>query len=298
LKAFVHQGNELLFRSIEESVPKSNEVSVKMKTAGLNRRDLMIPNRRGFDEHPLALGSDGAGVVEAIGDSVVDFTVGDAVIINPGLGWITNSEVAPEDFEVVGYPSQGTFAEKYLVDANYLERKPDFLTWKEAGVVALAGLTGYRALFTKGEIKRNDTVFIPGAGSGVATFLIQFAKAAGARVIVSSRSREKQEAARQIGANRAIDTHADWEEILKDETIDLVIESVGEATFNRSLAVLKRGGKIVTFGATTADSVSINLRTFFYAQQQMLGSTLGSREELRDMLAFIDKKRTGSSSPS
>lgn len=289
IKAYVHQGNQLSLGSIEETAPEKNQVKVNMKTAGLNRRDLMIPARRGYNEQPLALGSDGAGVVEAIGEGVVDFKVGDAVIVNPGIGWLNNGDVAPEGFEVVGYPGHGTFAEKYLVDADYLERKPDFLTWEEAGVLALAGLTGYRALFSKGKVSKGDTVFVPGAGSGVATYLVQFAKAAGARVIVSSRSNEKRAAALLIGADRAIDTNADWKDALKNETIDLVIESVGEATFNRSLAVLKRGGKVVTFGATTADNVTINLRTFFYAQQQLLGSTLGSREELREMLAFIQQ---------
>ena len=158
--------------------------------------------------------------------------------------------------------------------------------------MALAGLTGYRALFTKGEIKAGDTLFIPGAGSGVATYLIQYAKNIGARVIVTSRSEEKRKHALEIGADRAIDSESDWKQELSEETIDLVIDSVGRATFNRSLDVLKLGGRIVIFGATTEDNVDFNLRKFFYGQYQLFGSTMGSREELRDMLAHIEKYGT------
>src|SRR5690625_3489887 len=136
-------------------------------------------------------------------------------------------------------------------------------------------------MFTKGKLQKGQTVFIPGAGSGVATYMIQFAHAVGARVIVTSRDAKKREEALTIGANRAIDTSSDWEEELANESIDLVIDSVGKATFNRSLQVLKRGGKIVTFGATTEDKVDLNIREFFYGQYQLLGSTMGSREELK-----------------
>ena len=141
-------------------------------------------------------------------------------------------------------------------------------------------------------MQAGETVFIPGAGSGVATYLIAFAKNSGARVIVTSRSEDKRNQALQLGADVALDTAGDWQQALADETIDLVIESVGQATFNRSLAVLKKGGRIVVFGATTGDVVDLDLRTFFYGQYQLLGSTMGSREELRDMLAHIEKHGT------
>src|SRR5690606_16851128 len=114
-----------------------------------------------------------------------------------------------------------------------------------------------------------DTVFIPGAGSGVATYMIQFAKNAGARVIVSSRNEEKRQKALELGADLAIDTNGDWAEVLEKETIDLVIESIGRATFNRSLDVLKAGGRIVVFGATTEDVIELDLRKFFYGQYQL-----------------------------
>src|SRR5690606_21774951 len=112
---------------------------------------------------------------------------------------------------------------------------------------------------TKGQLQEGDTVFIPGAGSGVATFLISFAKNIGARVIVTSRSEEKRNKALELGADLAIDTNSDWKQELAGETIDLIIDSVGRATFNRSLDIVKKGGRIVVFGATTEDTVDFDL---------------------------------------
>ncbi|WP_010649647.1 zinc-binding dehydrogenase [Oceanobacillus massiliensis] len=287
MKAFVLEYGELKVKEMDEPAAGVHEVVVGIRTAGLNRRDLYIPNRRGNDEEALILGSDGAGVVESVGEGVTRFQIGDEVIINPALRWYDNSDAPPVEFDILGMPDHGTFAEKIAISEEQLERKPQNLSWEEAGVFSLAALTGYRALFTKGQIKRGETVFIPGAGSGVATYLISFAKDVGARVIVSSRSEDKRNKARELGADRAIDTNSSWEEELASETIDIVIDSVGAATFNRSLEVLKKGGRIVIFGATTDDNVDFNLRNFFYGQYQLIGSTMGCRQELQAALDHI-----------
>ena len=286
------ESGELKLTDMEEPKAKSGEVVISLKAAGINRRDLGLIKRYGDNPKSLIIGSDGAGIVESVGESVIDFAYGDAVIINPGLRWYTNSEAPPTGFDILGMPDHGTFAEKIVLSAEQLEKKPRYLTWEEAGSLALPALTGYRALFTKGQLKKGDTLFIPGAGSGVATFLIQFAKNAGARVIVTSRSEDKRQHAEKIGADLAIPTDSDWLTELADETIDLVIDSVGAATFNRSLDVLKKGGRIVIFGATTEDNVDFNLRKFFYGQYQLFGSTMGSREELRSMLAHMESFNT------
>lgn len=290
LKAFVHEDGELRYTDVPEPSPGRDEVVVALKMAGLNRRDTKIPVRRGKEKEALVLGSDGAGIIESVGEGVTDWKPGDEVIINPSLRWFEESPAPSDEFDILGMPDDGTFAEKICISAEQLEKKPSGLSWEEASTVALAGLTGYRALVTKGQIRKGQTVFIPGAGSGVATYLIQFAKALGARVIVTSRSEEKRKRAMDIGADRALDTNSDWQTELQDETIDLVIESVGKATFNRSLSVLKQGGRIVVFGATTEDVVDFNLREFFYGQYTLMGTTMGSREELREMLSFIEKE--------
>lgn len=289
MKALIHENGKLTVLETAEPVAKLGEVVVAMHAAGLNRRDLMIPGRRGDTKEPLILGSDGAGVISSIGKGVKGWSVGDEVIINPSLRWFDKSTFPPAGFDILGMPDHGTFAEKIAISAEQLEKKPANLSMEEAAVIALSALTGYRALFTQGELKPGHTVFIPGAGSGVATYIIQFAKNIGARVIVSSRSVEKRKKALELEADLAIDTNDNWLDALSDEKIDVVIESVGRATFNRSLEVLKPGGRIVVFGATTEDVVDLDLRKFFYGQYQMFGSTMGSREELREMLQHIDQ---------
>ncbi|WP_147533141.1 zinc-binding dehydrogenase [Bacillus marasmi] len=293
MKAVVHAGKTglegLTYREFEEIEPKAGEVRVKLKTAGLNHRDLFSLVRHQPNDPPLILGSDGAGIVDAVGDGVEGIKVGDEVIINPSLGWKENSDAPPPGFEILGLPFHGTFAEKVVVPAENAVKKPAYLTWEEAGVLSLAALTAYRALFTRGKIKAGMNVLIPGIGGGVATLLMQFAKAVGATVYVTSRSKDKCEKALELGADKAFDSNGDWNEALEGVKMDLIIDCVGPATFNQSLAQLRQGGTIVTFGSSTGDEVQINLRSFFYGQFNFYGSTMGSGEEYIEMLQFIEK---------
>jgi zinc-binding alcohol dehydrogenase/oxidoreductase len=291
MKALIHEGPQgmagVRFGEIEQRDPGPGEVKVALKAAGLNHRDLFVLFRRKKDANPpLVLGSDGAGVVAAVGEGVTDVMVGDEVIINPSLNWPHKSDAPPPGFEILGLPDHGTFAESVIVPKENVFAKPAYLTWEEAGVFALAALTAYRALFTRGNVQAGQTVLIPGIGSGAATFLLQMAKAAGARVIVTSRSEEKRARALALGAALAIDSESEWSALLQDEKVDLVIESVGQATWDKSLSVLRKGGTIVTFGASAGDEVKLNLRTFFYGQYNLLGTTMGSGEEFREMLQF------------
>src|SRR5690625_800676 len=208
MKAFVYEYGQLKMKDMEEPTPKQDEVLISLRYAGLNRRDLYIPNRLGTAHEALIVGSDGCGTVEKIGQDVASVSVGDHVIINPSLRWYHNSDAPPDDFDILGMPNHGTLAEKIVISSEQVEKKPDHLSWKESGVLALAGLTAYRALFTKGNLTKGETVFIPGAGSGVATYLISFAKSLGAKVIVTSRSKAKREQSLELGADIAIDTNS------------------------------------------------------------------------------------------
>lgn len=257
----------------------------------MNHRDLFIPFRHGEDEPAVILGSDGAGVVEEVGEEVTNVNVGDEVMIIPSLGWEKNSPAPPKGFEIVGFPYHGTFAETIVIPAVNAVSKPPALTWEEAGVLPLAALTGYRALFTRGNIQAGQHLLLPGIGSGVATFILQMAKAAGAKVTVTSRSENKREQALKLGADAAIDSNDDWDEQMNGEKADIVIDSVGQATFDKSLHQLKLGGTIVVFGASAGDEIKLDLRSFFYGQYNFLGSTMGSNEEFYDMLAFIEKHK-------
>ncbi|WP_226579115.1 zinc-binding dehydrogenase [Halobacillus litoralis] len=296
MKAIVHEGNTgvegLSIREMNKPEVQGNNIRVKIHTAGMNRRDLAVITKRHQPEDPALIpGSDASGVIEAVGDKVTRFHVGDEVVVNPGLGWEKNSEAPPEGFEIVGLPDHGTFAEYYVCTEDHVEKKPEHLSYEEAGVLPLAALTAYRALFTRGKLEAGQTVMLPGIGSGVLTYILKFAKAAGARVIVTSRSKEKQIEALKLGADVAISTNDDWTTALSSESVDLLIESIGQATFNKSIATVKKGGTIVTFGSTTEDEVTINIRQFFYGQYNLLGSTMGSAEEFREMLSFVRRHK-------
>ncbi|MGM7700302.1 zinc-binding dehydrogenase [Pseudalkalibacillus sp. Hm43] len=293
MKAIVHtspKGMEgMKLEDFESPIVKEGQVKVQLKAAGLNHRDLFVLHRHEEDQPPFVIGSDGAGIVSEVGSGVEGVSVGDEVVINPGLGWPEKSPAPPEGFGILGFPSNGTFAEEVVVPANQVEPKPEHLNWMEAGVLPLAALTAYRALFTRGQLQEGQHVLLPGVGSGVITFILQYAKAVGAQVTVTSRSEAKRQEALRMGADRAIDSASDWTETLQGEKVDLVIESVGAATFDKSLNAVKPGGTVVTFGASAGDEVHINIREFFYGQYNLLGTTMGSHEEFRDMLSFIRK---------
>ena len=291
MNAFILEKGVLHISTKELKPLGEMDVLIELNYAGLNRRDLYMKDRIGKTEDKYILGSDGMGTIAEKGNKVINYQVGEEVIINPALNWEKNTPAPPTEFDVLGVPTDGTFSHYIVVSQQQIMKKPSYLSNKEAAVIGLSGLTGFRALFTQGQLKSGQTVFIPGAGSGVATYLIQFAKAVGATVITSSRSKTKREHALKIGADLAIDTYADWKEELKKHSVDLVIESVGEATFNRSLSILKKGGTIVVFGSTTNDLVKLNLRDFFYGQYKLIGSTMGSKEEFIQMLNFCQEHK-------
>ncbi|KGP71292.1 zinc-binding dehydrogenase [Pontibacillus yanchengensis] len=293
MKAFVHEGRNGLegtnYQEMQETSPNAGEVKVKLKYAGLNHRDLFVLERHKESDPALIIGSDGAGIIEEIGEGVTRVNVGDEVVIDAALGWHNKTDAPPAGFQLIGLPGHGTFAEYITVPADNVEPKPDHLTWDEAGVLPLAGLTAYRALFTRANVQSGNTVLLPGIGSGAATYLLLFAKAIGARVIVTSRSEYKRNKALELGADLALDSNQDWEKALENESIDIAVETVGAATFNKTLDQLRKGGTIVTFGASAGDQVTIDIRKFFYGQYNLLGTTMGSHEEFKEMLQLVNK---------
>ncbi|MBO8173034.1 MAG: zinc-binding dehydrogenase [Bacillaceae bacterium] len=293
MKAVVHEGRPGLesvkYVEMADANPGPGEVKVKLKYAGLNRRDHLVLYRRSEQDPAVVLGSDGAGVVVETGPDVDRVQDGDEVVINPSLRWPDQVDAPPAGFEILGHPEHGTFAEYITISADQVEPKPASLSWEEAGVLPLSALTAYRALFTRGKVDGGQTVLIPGIGSGVATYLVQMAKAVGAKVIVTSRSEENRRRGLELGADVAIDSQGDWDQQLNGEKADIVIESVGAATWDKSMAQLRPGGTIVVFGATAGDVVEFNLRSFFYGQYNLLGTTMGNAVEFREMLAFVEK---------
>ncbi|HDX9610171.1 TPA: zinc-binding dehydrogenase [Bacillus toyonensis] len=294
MKAIVHQYKKglegLEYKILSELTPNAGEVKVKLKAAGLNHRDLFIINNRKAMDIPLVIGSDGSGIVTEIGEGVSNISLHTEVIINPSIGWDSIANV-PELPEVLGGPKDGTFAEYVIVPAENVVEKPSYLTWEESGVLSLSALTAYRALFTKGRLKCGEHILIPGIGGGVATFAMLFAKAIGAKVSVTSRLENKRELAEEYGADISFNSAENWEESLQGEKVDLIIDSIGPATFLKYFDVLKPNGRIVNFGASSGDKIELPLRALFYNQIDIMGTSMGSREEFNEMIKFIEKHK-------
>ncbi|MGO4699503.1 zinc-binding dehydrogenase [Paenibacillus sp. 2TAB26] len=291
MKAIVHAGMNgskgLTYEDVIDKQPGFGEVKVRLKAAGLNHRDLFLMADRTNKDAPLIIGSDGAGRIEAVGEGVTNLIVGTDVIINPCIGWEITQNV-PTVPAIVGGPSDGTFAEFIIIPAQNAVSKPAYLSWEEAGVLPLSALTAYRALFTRGRLQQGEHILIPGIGGGVATYAMLMASAAGARVSVTSRSETKRQAALAHGADHAFDSHSDWKESMKGETVDLILDSIGPATFQQYFDIIKPNGRIVTFGASSGDRMEIAVRSIFYPQISIIGTSMGSSEEFIAMLQFME----------
>lgn len=288
-------GPEVLqLEEIPTPTPGPGEVVVALRAAALNRRDIWVRSHPEWAPRmPFVPGSDGAGVVAAVGAGVRHVREGDAVVICPALGWGDDAERPSEHFEILGGPSDGTYAQYVRVPAENVFAKPAQLSFAEAAAFPLAGLTAWRALITKARIRPGERVFIPGVGSGVATFLVQLARLAGAQVYGTSSSAAKLQRAQALGlAGGALYTDPDWPEQIRQQAgggVEVVIDSVGAATFDAGLHLLLPGGRLVTFGVTTGAATSLDIRTVYRRQLSILGTMMGSLKEFRDLLAVINR---------
>ena len=297
MRAIVHRGNGLAgLQMAEHPVPVAGtgECVVRLRAAALNHRDIWVCKGRDASARPVVLGSDGAGEVIEVGRGVRRPRVGDAVIVNPSLNWSRGDRSPPANFEILGNPRDGTFAEYIALPASNLEPKPAHLDWAEAAAIGLSGLTAWRALVTQGAVVPGATVVIPGIGGGTALTAMQIAIAQGARVFVTSTNRDKRARAEELGAAAAFDSSEDWAAAVLDATdgngADIVVESVGKATWPQSIRSLARGGRLVVYGSTSGDVVDIDLPPFFLNWRSVLGTTLGHRGEFQAMLRFAQRR--------
>jgi NADPH:quinone reductase-like Zn-dependent oxidoreductase len=278
--------------------PAAGEVLIQVKSAALNHLDIWVrKGRRGVTlSMPHVLGSDGAGVVSEIGAGVEGVAVGDEVIINPGLscgkcefcGRGEQSECA--SFSIVGMGRHGTFAEYVAVPAGNVYRKPSHLSFDEAAALPLAYVTAWRLLMTRAELKPEQTLLIHGIGGGVALAALQLAKLAGGVVIVTSSSDDKLKRAEQLGADHRINYKtSEVASAVKDITVgrgvDVVLETVGAATWPVDFACVRRGGKIVICGVTGGPTADTNLQALYWNHVTVMGSTMGSNDDFRGILS-------------
>ena len=233
--------------TVPDPVPAPGEVVVALRTAALNRRDVFV--RKGIAPSPLPVipGSDGAGVVRALGPGVSGVAEGDEVIILPSLGWGGGEDAPAPGFRILGGPDDGTYAELIAIPAENVFPKPARLSWEEAGALPLGGLTAYRALVSRARVRPGETVLVIGIGGGVATIALHIARAAGCRVLVTSSSDDKIARAVASWAPPAASTtpRDDWPAAVKELAggggVDVVVDSVG-STWAESIATLRPGG--------------------------------------------------------
>jgi zinc-binding alcohol dehydrogenase/oxidoreductase len=276
----VHEGGELRFETAPDPVARAGEVVVELRTAAVNRRDLLVRNPPGPAYRfalPVIPGSDGAGVRRDTGEEVV---------IYPGLGWGDREDAAGPDWRILGGPDDGTYAELVKVPAENVFLKPSRFSWEEAAAFPLAGLTAWRALFAVGRLQVGETVLVLGAGSGVSTVAVSLAAQAGARVLVTSSSEEKIERARELGAEGGVlYTEEGWAQAAGP--VDLVLDSVG-TTWRDSLSALRRGGRLVVFGGTGGPEVNLDVRALYLNWQSIHGTTMGSARDFAGLLRMVD----------
>jgi NADPH:quinone reductase-like Zn-dependent oxidoreductase len=260
-----------------EPVASEGWTRVAVKAASLNHHDLWTLRGVGIkaEQLPMILGCDAAGIDESTGDEVVVH----AVINTPG--WTGDDTVDPGR-TLLSEKHQGSIAEYVVVPKRNLVPKPSELSFGEAACLSTAWLTAYRMLFTKSGLRPGQSVLVQGATGGVATACIAMARAAGFTVYATARSEAKQAKALELGAHQAFASGARL-----PERVDAVMETVGEATYAHSAKSLKPGGRIVISGATSGPNPPADLNRFFFLQLQLIGSTMGTKAELADLIAFL-----------
>jgi len=289
----------------EMPVPKiaADEVLVEIKAAALNHLDLWV--RGGLPafklKMPHILGSDAAGVVTAVGDVVNNVKVGDKVLLAPGWGCgachecLNGDDNLCRDYQILGETTQGTFAEYVKAPAENAFLIPEGLSFDEAAAIPLVFLTAWHMLVEQVKVQPGEAILILAAGSGVGSAAIQIAKLFNARVIATASTDEKLQKAGELGADELINyADKDFLEEVKRLTnkrgVDIVFEHVGKSTWENSIKALKKGGRLVTCGATTGYDPTTDLRYIFFKALKIFGNFMGRKEGLKRALHFFPEK--------
>ncbi len=286
MKALVLWGlkEPLVYQDFTDPILAGDEVIVELKAAALNRRDFYIT--RGMYPgivFPAVLGSDGAGMYKDR-----------EVVLYPAADWGGDPACQSSAFKILGMPDHGCFARQIGIRYHYLFNKPAHLTMQQAAALPLAGLTAYRALFTRARLQPGEKVLVSGIGGGVALQAFQFAHALGCEVYVTSGDAGKIEKAKEMGAMGGANYRdEDFARQLKGMAggFDVIIDSAGGEGFAKFLDVINPGGRIVVYGGTAGKIPNLSPQRLFWKQASILGSTMGTVEEFKKMLDFISEHR-------
>jgi NADPH:quinone reductase-like Zn-dependent oxidoreductase len=280
-------------------VPAAGQVLVRMRCAALNHLDLWV--RRGLPgaSYPSVQGADGSGVVDRVGPGVSAIEPGQAVCFDPSLGCgrcefcLRGEQSLCVDFKLLGEGRDGTFAEYVALPWPNVHPVPEGMGFEEAAAFPLTFITAWRMLVTRAGVIPGETVLIHGIGGGVACAALILCRAMGLRAVVTSSSAHKLSRAADLGAWECIDYSAcenvarEVRKLTGGRGVDVVLDNVGAATWKTSLHALRKGGRLVTCGATSGPNPKTDVTRIFWNQLSVLGSTMGSRGEFRDMLAFV-----------
>lgn len=288
--------NQLEIAEVPAPAPKPGEALVRLKAAALNHRDVWIKSGQYAGlKFPCIPGSDGAGVVTAVGEGVSAEWIGREVIINACFDWGTDERAQRADFSILGLPRDGTFAEAIAVPVVQLAAKPAHLSWAEAAAVPLTGLTAWRALIGRAQLVPEDRVLITGIGGGAAVWALVFAVAHGAETWVTSSSDEKIARAVKLGARGGVlYSESGWPEKLTQAAggrFNVVIDSAGGPGFESLIDLTASGGRIAFFGATRGNPPSLPMRKVFWRQISLLGTTMGSPTDWGSMTQYISMRQ-------
>ena len=280
--------------------PQAGDVRVAIKAAALNHLDLFVAGGLpgSGPRFPHVVAADGAGVVESVGSGVTAVRPGDRVLLNPGISCNTCEFcLAGEQSLCVGYRLlgehlPGTMAELVTVPAHNVAAMPVLspeLTWAEAAAFSLVTLTAWRMVVTRAQVQAGETVLVWGIGGGVSLTALRIAKLLGARVIATSSDDAKLAEARRLGADVTLNHRTqkisqEVRALTQKRGVEVVVENVGEATWEESLRCLKRGGRLVTCGATSGPEVRLDLRRVFWHHFTIMGSTMGNAREYAEVV--------------
>ncbi len=300
-----HGGPEVLrYEEVPGPEPAPGEVLIEVRATSINHLDIFL--RRGIPgvriPLPKIAGSDAAGIVRGVGGGVTTIKEGQRVTINPGIScghcefcWSGHASQCAA-YTIMGEHNQGAYAQFITVPERIVLPIPDSLAFEEAAAAPLVFLTAWSMMVGKGNIRAGEDVLILGAGAGVGTAAIQIAKLAGCRVFVTASTDEKLERARQLGADVLINYKAcDFDKKIRELTdkrgVDVVVDYIGADTWVRSLRSARRGGRVLTCGATTGFAPQTDLRQIFFRQVQVIGSTMGSHSEFLDVMKLVFRGR-------
>lgn len=299
---FYNCGDAFQIKIADVPEPKvgSGQVLIRVRASAFNHLDLWALHGPADDSYhfPMWTGSDISGVIAELAPDITAWSVGDAVVVNPSLSCgkcarCLEGEVSQcDDYDILGSNGNGGNAEYVVANADKLMRMPEGFDFVTAAAGPLAYQTAWRAIVKRAKLQKGEDVLVLGASGGVAVGAIQISKMLGARVFAVTSSAEKMEKVRQAGADFAVDRKASnpFEDIrgfTNGRGVDLVVENVGASTWGESQKILRKGGRMVTYGRTTGREAVTNLSLLFWNEQMHIGSTMGSLNDFREIMELI-----------